>query len=75
MKKIGCVLFEPSEGELAWAGERTAADKNPVLATYEDHRMAMALAPVGMFFPVSIQNPEVVTKSYPSFWEDIRLLY
>jgi 3-phosphoshikimate 1-carboxyvinyltransferase len=75
LKKIGCVLFEPSEGELAWAGERTAADKNPVFATYEDHRMAMALAPVGMFFPVSIQNPEVVTKSYPSFWEDIRLLY
>lgn len=41
--------------------------------TYEDHRMAMALAPLAVKFPrLRINNPEVVTKSYPDFWEDLR---
>jgi len=46
----------------------------PVFDTYEDHRMAMCLAPLALLFPIKINNPEVVSKSYPAFWEDIKKL-
>ncbi|TPE43767.1 3-phosphoshikimate 1-carboxyvinyltransferase [Pontibacter mangrovi] len=39
--------------------------------TYQDHRMAMAFAPVALLEPVVIQEPGVVRKSYPRFWEDL----
>ena len=42
------------------------------IATYEDHRMAMAFAPAAMHYPnLEIVHPEVVSKSYPTFWEDL----
>ncbi len=41
------------------------------LQTYHDHRMAMAFAPLALLFPITIDSPEVVQKSYPSFWEDM----
>lgn len=75
LKKLGYVLVEPAEGELAWDGERCEADENPVIATYEDHRMAMAFAPVALIRPITIANPEVVSKSYPTFWNDIQLIF
>lgn len=40
--------------------------------TYKDHRMAMAFAPLATLMKVSIENPDVVRKSYPRFWEDVR---
>ncbi len=43
----------------------------PVIATYDDHRMAMAFAPVGIVRPVVIEEPGVVVKSYPGFWDDL----
>lgn len=39
--------------------------------TYEDHRMAMAFTPLACLAPIIIKEPQVVTKSYPSFWEDM----
>ena len=42
--------------------------------TYEDHRMAMAFAPLGMINPIQIAEPMVVKKSYPDFYEDFRYL-
>ena len=39
--------------------------------TYHDHRMAMAFAPLGLNVPIGINDAEVVTKSYPSFWDDL----
>jgi len=39
--------------------------------TYDDHRMAMAFAPLAMLEEIIIQEPSVVVKSYPSFWEDL----
>ncbi|MFN3951917.1 MAG: 3-phosphoshikimate 1-carboxyvinyltransferase [Thermaurantimonas sp.] len=42
------------------------------ISTYGDHRMAMAFAPIGLLYPVEIQNPGVVSKSYPTFWADLR---
>ncbi|WP_211214357.1 3-phosphoshikimate 1-carboxyvinyltransferase [Pontibacter roseus] len=42
-----------------------------VFRTYQDHRMAMAFAPLALLEPIEIQEPEVVRKSYPRFWEDL----
>lgn len=42
--------------------------------TYKDHRMAMAFAPLATLMDVEIENPSVVRKSYPKFWDDLRLL-
>jgi 3-phosphoshikimate 1-carboxyvinyltransferase len=59
---------------LAWDGSRGEADGMPVVATYEDHRMAMSFAPMAMRFAEGIRmdNIEVVSKSYPGFREDLR---
>jgi len=43
----------------------------PSFATYEDHRMAMAMAPLALLGDIAIQEPEVVVKSYPDFWKDL----
>lgn len=43
----------------------------PRFATYGDHRMAMAFAPLAFFAPVEIENPAVVAKSYPAFWQHL----
>lgn len=42
------------------------------VATYQDHRMAMAFAPLALKTPIIIKNAEVVSKSYPAFWEDLK---
>ena len=47
-------------------------NENISIATYQDHRMAMAFAPLALKVPIFIQNAEVVSKSYPSFWEDLK---
>ena len=45
---------------------------NISIDTYNDHRMAMAFAPLGLKVPININNTEVVSKSYPDFWDDLR---
>ena len=42
------------------------------IATYNDHRMAMAFAPLALKTPIIIEDAEVVSKSYPTFWEDLK---
>ena len=42
--------------------------------TYDDHRMAMSFAPLSMINPIIIINPEVVSKSYLNFWNDLESL-
>jgi len=72
LKKLG-YLIQTGETEMKWAGERCEADKDPIISTYEDHRMAMALAPACLKIgKIRIKDPGVVTKSYPGFWEDLR---
>ncbi len=69
--KLGFNLYEPQEGSLAWDGKRTEIPKETVnIATYNDHRMAMAFAPVSLRENIVIENPEVVKKSFPKFWEE-----
>jgi len=44
-----------------------------IINTYNDHRMAMAFAPLAIIYPeIIVEKPEVVTKSYPGFWEDLQ---
>jgi 3-phosphoshikimate 1-carboxyvinyltransferase len=47
---------------------------NPGIAieTYDDHRMAMAFAPLALKVPIVINDAEVVSKSYPAFWDDLQ---
>ena len=72
MRKLGFVIREENNSELLWDGERCEATMEPI-DTYEDHRMAMAFAPAAVKFPeLRINNPEVVTKSYPNFWKDLQ---
>jgi len=42
------------------------------VATYNDHRMAMAFAPLALKVPIIIENAVVVSKSYPTFWDDLK---
>lgn len=73
--KLGVALTEPAEGDLAWDGQIDAARIRPeaVIATYHDHRMAMAFAPVALFNgAIRIDDAMVVTKSYPSFYDDLK---
>lgn len=74
LKKLGYILSEPAEGMLQWDGERTKKEENISIATYEDHRMAMAFAPVAMLMSINIEEPGVVSKSYPDFWKDFEKL-
>ena len=72
LKKLGFVL-KTGEASMEWTGERCEAETNPIISTYEDHRMAMAFAPACLKTgEISIKDPDVVSKSYPEFWEDLK---
>ena len=47
-------------------------NENVAIKTYNDHRMAMAFAPLALRVPIQINNAEVVTKSYQKFWDDMK---
>lgn len=74
--KYGFVLTAEGDDVLQWKGEMTdqpVVPEHVSIDTYDDHRMAMAFAPIALVKgSVVINNPEVVSKSYPSFWEDMR---
>lgn len=52
--------------------QSTNLNSNIAIATYQDHRMAMAFAPLALKVPIIINDAEVVSKSYPTFWEDLK---
>ena len=74
LRKLGYLLEIYDDNTLEWKGERCKTKTLPVIATYEDHRMAMAFAPVSLCMErgVRVANPEVVSKSYPSYWRDLK---
>ena len=73
LKKLGYVIEEENDSILMWNGERCEPEETPVITTYEDHRMAMAFAPAVICHPnMLIADPQVVTKSYPGYWEDLK---
>lgn len=72
LRKLGFVVRDKAGRELIWDGERCEPTGEPV-DTYEDHRMAMAFAPLAIKLgQIEINNPQVVSKSYPAFWDDLR---
>jgi len=72
MRKLGYVLHEAEGSILYWEGERCERS-HEAIDTYEDHRMAMAFAPACLVMDdICINNPEVVSKSYPHYWDDLR---
>lgn len=73
LKKLGYLLYDREDSILEWDGERCEPEANPVIKTYEDHRMAMAFAPAAIKLDnINIAEPKVVTKSYPHFWDDLK---
>lgn len=73
LHKLGYVLRAEGDEQLVWDGTSCPPDVCPTIATYDDHRMAMAFAPAALCHDgLTIEHPEVVTKSYPSFWEDLK---
>jgi len=75
LSKFGATLTEPADGELAWDGtfDQSFVNQPPVIETYHDHRMALAFAPAAMVYPkIIINDPKVITKSYPSYWDDLK---
>ncbi|MBR9919558.1 MAG: 3-phosphoshikimate 1-carboxyvinyltransferase [Bacteroidetes bacterium] len=80
LKKVE-VIMEAEDASERWFAIRPERKKGkanweetPSFQTYEDHRMAMAFAPLGMFDEVMIEEPEVVVKSYSAYWDDLKKL-
>ena len=62
------LLFWPCSWGLAYA---YSFNKNIEIFTYDDHRMALSFAPLGLITPIIINDPDVVTKSFPNYWNDL----
>lgn len=77
LQKFGKHIEAIGEGELRYTAQNDSSPAHPItIATYDDHRMALAFAPAALRFPqLSIEHPEVVAKSYPDYWEHISEIY
>jgi 3-phosphoshikimate 1-carboxyvinyltransferase len=72
LTKLGADISVTNDSLTLVATKNIKHDVN--IATYNDHRMAMAFAPLGLKVPIIIDNAEVVSKSYPDFWSDLKSL-
>lgn len=75
--KLGFVIEDRHGSELLWAGTRkpqeSVSSDGIAISTYEDHRMAMAFAPIALKQgSICINDPQVVSKSYPHYWDDLK---
>jgi 3-phosphoshikimate 1-carboxyvinyltransferase len=74
LAKIGVEVEIVSDDEIKIHPKALVQQSSPI-ATYEDHRMAMAFAPLALVQDsITIEHPEVVKKSYPDFWKDLEKL-
>ena len=74
LAKFGAKLLYSNDGVLEWNGELQKIKNNRInIHTYDDHRMALAFAPIAMLgYEIVIENPQVVIKSYPEYWNDLK---
>lgn len=73
LHKLGYVVRSEQDRILMWDGERCPAEEEPIIETYEDHRMAMAFAPACLVLSqIKIDEPQVVSKSYPTYWDNLK---
>lgn len=70
LKKLGATISITNNSLTLEPSEKI--NPNVCISTYQDHRMAMAFAPLALKVPIIIENAEVVSKSYPAFWEDVK---
>jgi 3-phosphoshikimate 1-carboxyvinyltransferase len=72
MNKLGYTIQEPEKGVLTWDGMQNHPMEDIRIDTYDDHRMALAFAPAAIKFPgLIINHAEVVSKSYPNYWDEL----
>jgi len=70
LTKLGANISVTSNSLYLKSRSEIVADVS--IETYNDHRMAMAFAPLGMKIPLEILDADVVTKSYRNFWKDLQ---
>ncbi|MBQ8098512.1 MAG: 3-phosphoshikimate 1-carboxyvinyltransferase [Bacteroidaceae bacterium] len=71
--KLGINIDISDDDTLSWDGTMHKPQDDIIIETYDDHRMAMSFAPTALRHSgISINHPEVVTKSYPKYWEDLK---
>lgn len=72
--KLGFSVTIIGDSEMLWDGTPSVSPLSVVpIDTYDDHRMAMAFAPCALCgYPILIRHAEVVSKSYPTYWDNLR---
>lgn len=73
LSKFNCHLVELEKGKWTLNSSNFVAESHQQIETYEDHRMAMGFAPLAVTMDIQINDIAVVNKSYPSFWDDLKL--
>lgn len=75
LSKVGVTFTSTDNLHFELNGKANPNSTIPTFQTYEDHRMAMAFAPLALVLPeIIIEEPMVVSKSYPTFWQDLKKL-
>lgn len=72
LSKVPPRFAKKSQSEYYMVEGNASYSEDAVIETYRDHRMAMALAPLAIKFPIKMNKPGVVSKSYPFFWEHLK---
>ena len=72
LEKLGAHVTVTNDSLTLESSEKINSDIK--IKTYQDHRMAMAFAPLALKVPICIEDAEVVSKSYPTFWEDLKAI-
>ncbi len=73
MLKLGTTITIEGDDTITYECDRFPITEIPEFDTYDDHRMAMSLAPAALYVPgIVIRHPDVVSKSYPGFWDDLQ---
>ncbi|HXA01614.1 MAG TPA: 3-phosphoshikimate 1-carboxyvinyltransferase [Cytophagaceae bacterium] len=73
LRKFGSDLIETIPNSQFTIRKSPFTVSGQTVSTYKDHRMAMAFAPLALLGDITIENPEVVEKSYPHYWEDLKV--
>ncbi len=74
LTKLGANISVTNDSLTLVATAVSEINSNVKIGTYNDHRMAMAFAPLALKVPIIIENADVVSKSYPDFWDDMEKL-
>ena len=71
--KLGVDGITTSDNKIYFKGNQKL-NNNIKITTYQDHRMALSFAPLAVIVDISIESPNVVSKSFPDYWEDLKTL-